>query len=74
MPHKTKTQGFVLISLLLAIVIIAILFAMYYSGSGSNKASVQQTGQKAIEQTKQNNATEIQNHLEIQNELNSVDR
>ena len=74
LKNKNQNDGFVLISLLLAIVIIAVLFAIYYGGSGSNSASMQKTGQKAIEQAKQNNAAEIQNHLEIQNELNSIDK
>ena len=70
---QKQNSGFALIALLLAVAIIAVLFVMYYGGSGNGK-SVQQTGKNAIEQTKQNNALEIQNHIEIQNGLNSVDR
>ncbi len=72
--HKDKNQGFALIGLLIVVAIIAIVFVMYYGKSGDKTESVQQTGQRAIEKTKENNASEIQNHLEIQNELNSIDR
>lgn len=73
MIASDKNQGFVLISLILAIVIIAIIFAMYYGGS-SSRESVKKTGDSAIEQVKLNNTSEIQNHIEIQNELNSIEQ
>ena len=73
MLSQKQNPGFAFIALLLALVIAAILFTMYFSGSGSSGKSMQQTGQKAIEQTKENNASQIQQHLEIQNELNSID-
>ena len=74
MKFPIQNRGFALIGLLVVIAIIAILFAMYYGKSGDKAESIQQTGQRAVEQTKKNNASEIQNHLEIQNELNSIDR
>jgi Tfp pilus assembly protein PilE len=71
MDDKRNNQGFALIALVIALAIAAIIFAMYYGGSGNGK-SVQKTGQDAIEKTKENNATQIEQHLEIQNELNSI--
>ena len=71
---KIPLAGFALISILLAVAIIAIMVALYFGKSGSNTASVRQTGQKAVDQTKENNALQLQQQTEIQNQLNSVDR
>ncbi|MBI3231725.1 MAG: prepilin-type N-terminal cleavage/methylation domain-containing protein [Candidatus Doudnabacteria bacterium] len=68
---KNQSRGFALISLILAIVIIAILFGMYYQNSGE-KGSPAKTGQEAIEQTKRNNQLQIEQQIEIQNQINSI--
>ncbi len=67
-------KGFVLISLIITIAIIAILTALYYSRTEEGKPSPRETGQKAIEEAKINNALELQHQIEIQNELNSINR
>ena len=61
-----------MVSLLLALVIIAILFAIYYGGGGKGQKSVQQTGKKAVEDAQNAKTLEIENNIEIQNELNSI--
>ena len=71
--HQNQ-NGFLLISLLLAVAIIAILVAVYYGGGKNSQQSQLQTGQKAIEQTKQNNTLLENQHLEIQNQLNSINQ
>ena len=71
---KNKNQkGFLLIGLLIVAAIIAILFVIYNTGSSGEKGNVKTTGQKAIEQTKRNNQTELEQQIEIQNQLNSIE-
>ncbi len=74
MKTKNNQNGFLLISLILAIAIMAILAAVYYGGGKDGQKSQKQAGQNAIEQTKQNNELMNSQHLEIQNELNSTDK
>ncbi|HYV33295.1 MAG TPA: hypothetical protein VE973_00400 [Candidatus Limnocylindria bacterium] len=74
MNKQSNNEGFALIALILTVVIIAIIFAIYYGGSKNGGQSMQQTQQAAIDQAKDSNASEIQNHLEIENQLNGIDR
>jgi len=71
---RAGRDGFVLISLILAIAIIAVIFAVYYGGSGGNSQSVKKAGDNAVQQIKINNTSEIENHIQIQNELNSIEQ
>ena len=71
--NRLGNKGFVLISLIITIAIIAVLTALYYSRSESGKPSARETGQKAIEDAKANNASELEHQIQIQNELNSID-
>lgn len=71
---QEKNKGFILITLIIALAIIAIWAAIYFGKSGGGQANIIQTGNKAIEQTKQNNALQNQGQIEIQNQLNSIDR
>ncbi len=73
MIRNNHKSGFALIALVIVLAVAAVVFAMYYGDSGSGK-SMQKAGQDAIEKTKENNALEIQNHMEIQNELNGMNR
>lgn len=75
-----KQNGFVLISLVLAAVIIAIL-VMYYLRPKNGEKNVIQTGQdaeKSLQQSKdklQNYQTDLnqqQQNIDTQNELNSI--
>lgn len=75
-----KQKGFVLISLVLAAVIIAIL-VMYYLKPKNGDKNVIQTGQdaeKSLQQSKdklQNYQTDLnqeQQNIDTQNELNSI--
>lgn len=70
MKKAYNQEGFLLISLIIVIAIIAILFTMYYQKGPNGQPSEAQTGQKAIEQTKENNAAQLQDQMQIQNELN----
>lgn len=67
-----KEAGFVFLVLILSIVIIAILFTLYFTDSGG-KSSPAKTGQDAIEQAKSNNQLQIEQNLEIQNQINSIE-
>lgn len=68
---KTRHSGFALIGLLLTIVIVAVLAALYYRKPDANTPSPQETGQKAIEDAKLNNARQLEHQMEIQNQLNN---
>lgn len=72
--RKNQNQGFVLISLIFAVAIIAVLYALYYKKSEHGGPSPAQTGQKAIEQTKENNSILLRQNLDTQNELNSIEK
>lgn len=67
-----KHSGIALLGVLITLAIIAALVALYYGNSERGRQSSAQTGKKAIEETKQNNTTQIEQHIEIQNELNSI--
>jgi len=69
---KQENQGFALIALLITLAIIAVWAGLYFNKS-NNKQSVVETGNKAIEQTKQNNTQQYENQIEIQNNLNSIE-
>jgi len=71
--NRLGNKGFVLISLIITIAIIAILTALYYSRSDNGKPSAKETGKKAIEDAKTNNALELEHQIQIQNELYSID-
>jgi competence protein ComGC len=73
-------KGFTFIALLLALAIIALLFAAYFRSENGNN-NVIKTGQqaeKSLEQSNenlniyQNQLNEQQQNIEIQNELNSI--
>lgn len=77
--HKQQT-GFVLISLVLALVIIAILVVLYLKPGNEGK-NVVETGRKAEDQLNdssqkmQNYQTQLneqQQNIDIQNNLNSI--
>ena len=67
--NKNKNSGFALMLLLIVLAIAVIWGALYLSKQGNGK-SVLQTGQDAIEQTKENNQIEIQQHQQIEDQLN----
>jgi competence protein ComGC len=70
----TKTQneksGFALIGLIITILIIGLLMAFYFGNKNDGKESVKETGDKAVEQTKENNKKLLEQQVEIQNNLN----
>lgn len=70
---RQQNSGFVLISLLLAIVIIVLLYLYFHKSSGTDQ-SIQQTGQKAEQQVKANNAQMLQENIDTQNTLNSINQ
>jgi len=72
MAKYKNNRGFVLITLLIALAIIAIWAAIYFGKSGGG-TNIITTGNKAIEQTKQNNQLQQQDWQQTQNELNGVD-
>ena len=65
-----KQQGFLLISLVLALAVIGILFAIYFKTSGPGQESAYQTNQRAIQQTRQDNTLLQQQHQDTLNQLN----
>lgn len=65
-------KGFVLVGLLIAVVIIAILVVIYYKGSGNGEKSQGEVGKEAIEETKRNNQLQLEQQIEIQNQINSI--
>lgn len=65
-----KQQGFLLISLVLALAVIGILFAIYFKTSGPGQSSPYQTNQRAIQQAQQDNALLQQQHQDTLNQLN----
>jgi len=58
---------------MIALAIIAIWAGFYFSKS-VKKPGVIETGNKAIEQTKQNNTLINNQQIEIQNDLNSLEK
>lgn len=60
-----------MISLLIAVAIIAILAMLYFKKSDNTGKSTMQAGQQGIEQAKQNNSLEKQQHEQIQEQLNN---
>jgi hypothetical protein len=71
--NTQPNPGFALIGLLLVVVIIAIMALAYYGKSNDGKASRAEVGKKAIEDTKANNQTQLEQQIEIQNQLNSIE-
>jgi hypothetical protein len=70
---QTKNNsGFLLISLVIALAIIAILFSLYFKKNDSEQASQMERGQQGIEDAKQNKELLIEQNLEIQNQINSI--
>ena len=65
-------KGFLLISLVIVISIILVIAAIEFGKSKNSPGGVIQTGNKAIEQTKQNNAVLQQQGADIQNQINDV--
>jgi competence protein ComGC len=72
MNNKQNQKGFALIGLLIVVVIIAILFAMRYKKDKDGNSPAK-TGKEAIEQTKKNNQTQLEQQIEIQNTINSIE-
>jgi Tfp pilus assembly major pilin PilA len=67
-----KQKGFLIISLVLAVCIIAILFVLYFNNNAeTGTPSPAQQGKQGIEQTKENNEMLKSQEIEIQNQLNS---
>ena len=73
MPQTYKQQGFVLLSLILAIVIIVILVVLYFKNPSAEKSTFE-AGQQGMEQAKQNKDTLLNQQIDIQNQLNSIDQ
>ncbi|MEK7161290.1 MAG: hypothetical protein AAB729_01200 [Patescibacteria group bacterium] len=70
---KRENQGFAFIGLIITLIIIVIWASLSYKNS-KDKQSVMKAGSNAIEQTKQNNARQYENQIEIQNNLNSIEQ
>jgi len=74
---KQKTmqnQGFALIAFIIVLAIIAIWAAIYFkSGGGSGDKNIIQTGNRAIDQAKQENGLMQQEGVQNQDMLNSLD-
>ncbi|MFA5990719.1 MAG: hypothetical protein WC794_00525 [Candidatus Doudnabacteria bacterium] len=69
---KQGNQGFAFIGLIITLIIIVIWASLSYKNS-KDKQNVTRAGSNAIEQTKQNNARQYENQIEIQNNLNSIE-
>lgn len=70
---KSNQKGFALVGLLIVVAIIALMFVWYYRKDDGSKSSPRQQGQEAIEQTKRNNQTQLEQQIEIQNQINSIE-
>ena len=72
---KKQEQGFLLISAVIVLAIIGVILAIYYGkeNHSDSPATTIKTGQKAIEETKVNNSTQLQEHMDVQNQINSID-
>jgi uncharacterized protein HemX len=69
-----KTQnGFLLVALLIGVVIILIIVGIYYGGTKEERQSRARTNQQAIDQAKDINQNQLQQQIEIQNQLNSIE-
>lgn len=66
---NNQPQGFLIISLIISLSVIAILGFLYFAQSGNQKSSRATTGKKAIEQTEQNNQLLKGQGAEIQQNL-----
>lgn len=67
-----RQNGFLLISLILALVIITCLVLAFYKVRGSGKTSSGEQGKQGIQDAKEIKQSQLERNLETQAQINSI--